>query len=167
MRSLKVVVPCPKQWDELTGGASRRFCDHCQKDVHNLSLASPRETARLARQVEAGERVCVAYFQTPTGTIQHRASRWPRWVAGLQSILAVLLPMSAVNMQAEAPAKGGEHRGVRLGVDGEIVIGKVAPSPKPTPTPPIIRGEAVVSLMPHMILGEPVGVPASTPTPKP
>ncbi|MEO7933942.1 MAG: hypothetical protein ABIT76_12375 [Chthoniobacterales bacterium] len=167
MRSLKVGVPCPKQWDELTGGASRRFCDHCQKDVHNLSLASPKETERLAREVEAAARVCVAYFQTPTGAIQHRASRWRRWVAGVQSIFAVLLPMGAASVQAEAPATGGEHRGVRLNADGEIVMGKVAPPPTPTPTPPMIRGEAMASPTPEMILGISVEVPASTPTPKP
>lgn len=173
MKSLQVAVPCPKKWDELIGNESRRFCNQCQKHVHNLTMSSPIETKQITLQVEAGERVCVAYFQTPTGAIQYRPTILRRCLTGLQSFLAILLPLGTTSLHANPPTQSSEHRGARLSSEGEIVMGDVAappkatPSPTPKATPPIIRGEAIASPTVGMIVGKIKAASSPTPSSKP
>lgn len=166
MNSLKVGVPCPKQWEELAGNESRRYCDQCEKHVHNLSVASKRETLRLTRELEAGGRVCVAYFTTPSGGILRQPARWRRWFGSLQSGLALLLPFALTGVQAAPPSQAPEeHREARLSADGEIVMGQVA-APRPTPTPtPVRRGEAIAILQSEITLGD-VVLPKPSPSPE-
>ena len=153
----------------MVGNESRRYCDQCEKQVHNLSVASEREAQRLTREVEAGGHVCVAYLTTPSGGILRQPVRrpgWQRWLGALQSGLALLLPFGLAGVQAAPPSQAPEeHREARLRADGEIVMGKPAVStPTPSPTPVMISGEAIARPTPVLIVGL---VSASTPTPTP
>src|SRR5881394_4255743 len=40
---LRIGTTCPKRWDDMSGDAKQRFCDHCQLHVHNLSAMSTGE----------------------------------------------------------------------------------------------------------------------------
>lgn len=63
---------CGQRWDEMQGGARRRFCDACQRDVTNLSALTEKEAgALLGRAGE--ERVCVRYESDREGRILFRA----------------------------------------------------------------------------------------------
>lgn len=53
---------CPMKWDELRGDERGRFCDKCQKTVHNLSRMTETERATLLATAEPGQ-LCVAYDQ--------------------------------------------------------------------------------------------------------
>lgn len=64
---LKVGKPCSKSWAEMKGTSTKRFCEECQRDVHNLSEMSRRERDQFAP--ESGVRTCIAYELRPDGTM--------------------------------------------------------------------------------------------------
>jgi hypothetical protein len=39
--------PCQQQWTAMSGSASARHCDSCQKTVHNFATLTPRQIERL------------------------------------------------------------------------------------------------------------------------
>jgi hypothetical protein len=91
---IQVARPCPANWDAMQGNASRRFCQHCNKHVHNLSAMTRDEAqdlicssvgelcARYARD-EAGAVVTLDYRRVP------RHKGWKFWTGvGLLIALA-------------------------------------------------------------------------------
>lgn len=191
---LQVGTPCPKRWDDLAGGDAKRFCEQCQKHVHNLSVVSEREQDRLTRAVRNGQRVCVAYHQHADGAIIRRPGWRRRLLLSVRSLAALAMPwIFASNAPAESPvedthSQAGQHRGASKDHDGEIILGKPAmptptpsPTPKPreimgdvcipTPTPPMIRGEAAMVTPtptpdPGLIMGTSIALPTPTPSPR-
>jgi hypothetical protein len=57
---LKIATPCPKDFDEMHGDGFKRFCDHCQKHVHNLSDLTRRDALALLKE-NRNSRICVVY----------------------------------------------------------------------------------------------------------
>lgn len=97
--SLRITEPCPKKWSEMAGDHEKRFCEHCNLHVHNLSAMKPNQIQALART--PGRR-CVAYLETKDGRIRTRSrldffrrsfSRSQRLAA---SLLAILFPFSFI-----------------------------------------------------------------------
>jgi hypothetical protein len=93
---LKVASPCPKQWEEMTGDAKRRFCEHCQLHVHNLSAMSERERGRFVEETKG--KACIAYVVRPDGAMLPDGF-WTRVLRPLRgvrvaslAVLATLLP---------------------------------------------------------------------------
>lgn len=93
---LRVGTPCPKQWDDMSGDAKRRFCEHCQLHVHNLSAMSRGERDRFV--AESRSQACIAYELRPDGTMV-TPSFWRSVFAPFRrvqlavvTILATLLP---------------------------------------------------------------------------
>lgn len=87
-RSLDVIqveTPCTADWESMRGGDRVRFCDHCQKNVHNLSAMTEDEATRLVCE-QAGE-LCVRYSRDAKGrtaTLDYqptpkRRMAWPLW----------------------------------------------------------------------------------------
>lgn len=58
-KKLPIAEPCSKNFDEMDGDGHRRFCDHCDKHVTNLSDLTRREAMELLR--DAGGGLCVVY----------------------------------------------------------------------------------------------------------
>ena len=71
--ALQIGTPCPRQWDDMTGDAKRRFCEHCQLHVHNLSAMSSREREQFVSA--SGGHACIAYEFRPDGSMV-TPSRW-------------------------------------------------------------------------------------------
>lgn len=63
-----VQAPCPERWDEMNGTDRRRFCDLCQKDVHNLS-AMTRLEAEAFLEDSTDKDVCVTFYRRRDGKI--------------------------------------------------------------------------------------------------
>src|SRR5579859_691193 len=64
---LKIATPCPARWEDMGGDDRVRFCDHCRKNVYNLSAMSARDATAL---LEAkGGNLCARMFQRADGTI--------------------------------------------------------------------------------------------------
>lgn len=62
---LRVVSPCPKTWHELDGEGQKRFCNDCNKHVHNLSGMTRRQVDDLVEQT--GCKICVHYIPDANG----------------------------------------------------------------------------------------------------
>lgn len=65
--------PCERDWNSMQGDACRRFCDHCQLHVHNLSAMTKEERLLLLSKRQG--RVCVAYVED-ANTVQIRPGWW-------------------------------------------------------------------------------------------
>lgn len=88
---------CPMSWSSLQGDAKKRYCEHCQLHVHNLSAMSDRERDRFVR--ESGGRACIAYRVNADGSLITPLTRWQRATrvfrepkAAAMGLLATLLP---------------------------------------------------------------------------
>src|SRR5262245_29397739 len=92
----KINHPCTANWDQMRGDDKRRFCEHCQKYVHNVSAMSRTERAVLADPANRHE--CVFYCQRPDGRIVNLSflALLRRWFPVLRlaywSALLTLLP---------------------------------------------------------------------------
>jgi hypothetical protein len=62
---LQVDNPCTADWQLMPGDDRVRFCDHCQRQVHNLSAMTEDEAVRLVC-AQAGE-LCVRFSRDPKG----------------------------------------------------------------------------------------------------
>jgi len=75
--TLRIVRPCTRRWDDLTGDETRRFCTDCSTLVHNLDRMSRPEIDALLR---AG-RFCAAYLPQDDGSFvmppPPDGGRWP------------------------------------------------------------------------------------------
>src|SRR4051812_36390024 len=99
LSQFRVQKPCPKNWDEMIGDEKKRFCDHCNLHVHNISTMSDGERTALTQN--AG-RLCVAYFQRNDGSIVTRS--WMdsltnsfRGISSLAaSVMALVFPLALV-----------------------------------------------------------------------
>ena len=90
--SLKVLEPCRRDWGAMPGDDTRRFCNQCQKYVHNLSGM----TGDAARQLVENrpDEFCVRFQQDVTGrvmTIDYApAPSGRRWTAILIALISVV-----------------------------------------------------------------------------
>lgn len=55
-------------WNEMDGNASIRFCEQCNRSVHNISEMSDAKREALLKQAKA-ERTCVAYYKRLNGEL--------------------------------------------------------------------------------------------------
>jgi hypothetical protein len=80
----------------MHGDGQRRFCEHCQLHVHNLSAMSRRERDRFVS--ESAGQACIAYQLRPDGSMV-TLSLWRGMLRPFQrvqlsafAVLAALLP---------------------------------------------------------------------------
>src|SRR5205814_6615234 len=124
LETIRVSSPCEKSWDEMHGDDQRRFCDHCNKHVHNLSAMTRNDAERLICE-NAGS-LCVRYAMTEAGnvrTLEYQPAppalrRARTWVA-----LGILGALAATAAQIFAFSKPKPAPGVRM------VMGDIAPPP--------------------------------------
>ena len=58
---IRIASPCDVDWDSMFGNDRVRFCEHCQRTVHNVDLLTKKQLRRLIAR--AGDRLCVNYQQ--------------------------------------------------------------------------------------------------------
>ena len=64
---LKIASPCHARWEDMGGDDRVRFCDHCRKNVYNLSAMTAGDATAL---LEAkGGNLCARMFQRADGTV--------------------------------------------------------------------------------------------------
>jgi len=75
-RDVEIKDPCPEDWDAMRTepGSPRRHCDHCAKNVHDLSAMTEAE-AELFLTATRGQDLCVSYALDGEGAIAFRAAR--------------------------------------------------------------------------------------------
>jgi hypothetical protein len=66
--SIEVKKSCTQDWDLMYGNDKMRFCEHCVKNVHDLSAMTRDKAEKFIARSGGG--VCVRYVQRPDGKIQ-------------------------------------------------------------------------------------------------
>jgi hypothetical protein len=102
---------CPVSWDDMSGGADRRFCGQCRCEVFDLARMEPRAVkARLeasrgkmcARVTREQGRLKMLAPPSPPAELPRKSERAPALAAGLFGAwLTLAAPASAA---ADAPA---------------------------------------------------------------
>ncbi|MFO7566424.1 MAG: hypothetical protein R6X02_27525 [Enhygromyxa sp.] len=79
VEQIEIEAPCDQDWDAMRpqAGGRRRWCDHCERQVHDLSRMS-EPAARAFLRANAG-RACVAYLEGPSGEVTFAPA--PKFVA--------------------------------------------------------------------------------------
>jgi hypothetical protein len=128
--SLAIARPCSANWDEMRGDDKRRFCEHCQKYVHNISAMPKKERMAFAR---SNQQQCIFYFQRPDGNIAKLSflaflrRRFPIFRIACWSTLIALLPVTL-----------GGCMGARCPREGELIKLDQAPQPSASTTNPAV-----------------------------
>lgn len=86
--------PCPVKWESMIGDEKRRYCEHCQLHVHNLSAMPPGERNEVL--APGSGRKCISYLartdaHAPEGKarLMLQSLTWvPRWLAALVAIFS-------------------------------------------------------------------------------
>ncbi len=138
---LQIAKPCPKSWKGMAGDSKKRFCEHCQLHVHNLSEMSGQERKDFVSA--SGGRLCIAYVRrtdgsmvTPSlwGTLRRQFDR-ARW--GVAAGLAALLPFAFTGCATKDAAGNNAacdphlQKTARKTPEGEMTLGMPMPVPEP------------------------------------
>lgn len=102
---VRVASPCEASWDEMQGNGRVRFCQHCQKNVYNLTAMTREAAEELLRERLAGG-VCVRYYERADGTIL--TEDCPVGVKKKRRRLALVAAAGAAAMAAGAAAAAVE-----------------------------------------------------------
>jgi hypothetical protein len=160
---LRVASPCTARWEDMKGDDKVRFCNHCQKNVYNLSTLSSTDAAALVKSKEG--KLCARFYQRTDGTVLTDdcpvglAKAWKRAqamiLAGVGLVVFTIINIAASNRKEESQSmtrfktRVGQVESdikTKLGINkpvmllGEVcptpVMGKVvAPKPSKQPTP--------------------------------
>ncbi|HMT08777.1 MAG TPA: ankyrin repeat domain-containing protein [Pyrinomonadaceae bacterium] len=61
--NVRVASPCTEDWDKMRGNDRVRMCDHCVKEVNNLSELTRKQAKQLVRSSDGN--ICIRYFEHP------------------------------------------------------------------------------------------------------
>jgi hypothetical protein len=131
LEQVEVAEPCRASWNQMRGDEIRRFCQGCQKHVHNLSAMSQSEAEQLVCRTR-GE-LCVRFVRQTSGALAtldyrtgsgRRAWSWRAWSAiGLAGALVAGLVNAALFGDRVMPRTG-------------VVMGAMIAPPRVAPLPP-------------------------------
>ncbi|MEP6819138.1 MAG: ankyrin repeat domain-containing protein [bacterium] len=65
LNNVTINSPCSADWNSMIGNDQVRFCEHCNLNVHNLSLMTRNQAERLVAR--SNGRLCIRYHHDPTG----------------------------------------------------------------------------------------------------
>ena len=95
---VQIASPCHVSWDDISGDERRRFCEHCNLHVYNLSDMPQVEAEAFVSQAEG--RTCIRMYRREDGTVLTRdcpvglravRQRLVRAVAALAGLLLALV----------------------------------------------------------------------------
>jgi hypothetical protein len=125
---IDVRTPCPADWEEMAGDDAKRFCQHCQKHVHNLSAMPADEAERLV--CESGGRLCVRFARDGAGkvlTLDYRGTTRRRWTWRVWTLIALVGAVVTASVQAVIFGRRELPRGPTV-VVGMIPPQRIVPS---------------------------------------
>ncbi len=112
--AIEVKTPCEQDWKTMRGSNQFRFCDHCAKDVHNISAMTRKRARKLVAQSNGN--LCVRYTRLPNGKIQtikntlHQITRQTGIAAG---VLGTSLTLSTL-AYAQTPTDNNQNESVQI-----------------------------------------------------
>ncbi len=72
-RLLPIAKPCNESFAAMPGDESKRFCESCNKHVHDISEGT-EEDARALFAANRGHRVCVRFAKDSAGNVRFRSA---------------------------------------------------------------------------------------------
>jgi hypothetical protein len=127
---------CTADWEKMRGDDKRRFCEHCQKFVHNVSAMSREEREVFARPENMRE--CIFYSQRGDGEVADLS-----FLARLRQAFPFLRLACWSALVALLPATLTGCMGVRCPRPGEIR--PLQPETTPTSSPATNQNSTVES----------------------
>jgi hypothetical protein len=98
LENVAIASPCSVSWADMQGDSDTRFCEQCEKHVHNLSMMS-RQEAEAVIAAAQGREICVRLYRREDGTVltddcpvgvRHRYWRRTSGIAAAGLLLAAL-----------------------------------------------------------------------------
>ena len=139
---IEVREPCPASWDAMRGGAEARYCQGCQKHVHDLSAMTREQATTLLESCGDAGDLCVRFSRSAGGMVEtldyrrreERPGRGWRFWATLGACLAAgvaAINAAVVRTGITLPPPFGRPQTT-------VVMGRIAmpPAATPPPTPP-------------------------------
>ena len=117
-----IVAPCDADWNAMAGNDKIRFCESCQKNVHNLSRMDDREIRK--RMGEAAGHFCARVEPVPTTSLiaQSVLYNMARVSALAAASVAIALPQQPAMPVTELAQRGlGRYEGTVVDPSGESV----------------------------------------------
>ena len=134
--NVRVGSPCTEDWNKMSGNDQVRMCDHCVKEVNNLSEFMRKQAKRLVRASDGN--ICIRYYEHPV-TKQplfaaqfHQITRRTGIAAGVVGAtlsFATLSYADSGSSSASPAAVGTKTTILERKTAGEVTA-------KPSPTPP-------------------------------
>ena len=114
--------PCSERWEQMRPEGCNRFCDRCEKTIHDLSNLTFEEVERLAK---SHEEICVRAQVGAGGVVQLKRgqSRSPRRMLATIGASVGILAVSAQAAAADATKTGaikGQIVGGTCGLGGSV-----------------------------------------------
>lgn len=163
--NLKIAEPCGEDWDAMTGDEQRRHCEHCAKNVTDLSQMT-EDDATSFLQGSIDQNVCVRYSCDKDGRVRFKpsaeeASFWSRLNQqrrGLASLMAsgalVLAPLGLEDCRPLPPLNDDVSSWSLF--ESSPTQGEVMGDVDYVPTPPAPHVEVVPEDTDHVLMGEPL-----------
>ena len=118
---LQIKEPCHKDWDQMSGDQRKRFCDHCQKHVHDISQMSQEKAMALISEAHAcGQSVCIRAERDARGRVRFKHA------ASAAAAVMLLAGASSCQRQVMGMMVKPQHLEPRADEQPEI-LGKVIP----------------------------------------
>lgn len=108
--AIDVKSPCGQDWDSMHGNDEIRFCDHCVKDVHNLSAMRRKDVRKLIARSDGG--ICVRYIRRPDGrieTLKRRLHQITRRSGAAAGVISASLSVSTLSYSQTPTNPGGPN----------------------------------------------------------
>jgi hypothetical protein len=126
---IPIASPCGADWRTMKPSDTKRFCDACQKHVHDLSAMTPTAAKALLSSPPT-EGLCVRYLYDAHGEILFRDAPLPtgmlvRAKRFATAAAAVALPMALAACSGSMPVQA---------TMGEVQVMMGAPPPLPAPS---------------------------------
>jgi hypothetical protein len=134
LEQIDVPEPCPADWDAMTGDGPVRFCQHCRKNVYNLS-EMPRDAAERLVCESAGS-LCVRFYRLQSGdvlTLNYGHRDKPRRDWRFWTLVGTLGAIMASAAHALLPGRPGRSAG-GVPIGATCLMGVAPPMPTTVPT---------------------------------
>ena len=121
--NVKVGSPCNEDWGKMRGNSQVRMCDHCVKEVTDLSTFTRKQAKRMVRASDGN--ICIRYAEHPVTKRPIFANQLHQITRRAPGIAAGVMTAS-MSFSTVAYAQGGSSDGPTRSTDGKTVDAIVA-----------------------------------------
>lgn len=123
LNSIEVKTPCSQNWESMYGNDVVRFCEHCVKNVHNLSAMTRKDAEKLVARSKGG--ICIQYVRHPDGKIQTMSDKLYQ-ISGRASRLAAGIFGASLSLATAVMAQTETAPPEPAAVEVRVIVEKTA-----------------------------------------